>query len=217
MLNLDEDKTNNFAVYKDSVKQIEKENNKNIVVSVNDEIGVYVLENIDSTIKNLKNGDIFAYTYDGQELIVKVDSVVVNGTTATIYSQETALDEVFDYVKIDNTGDLSDATVDTSSLDEDVIYNGLVEDTKEVEAYLEEGIMPEVDIEGGIEASFSHTIREKKLGSDDNYVKVSGDLKFSAEAKVKLKLQIMNHLFNQEISFVCLIQKEKLQKDIQSV
>lgn len=157
ILNLDEDKTNNFAVYKDSVKKIEKENNKNIVVSANDETGVYVLENIDSTIKNLKNGDIFAYTYDGQELIVKVDSVVVNGTTATIYSQETALDEVFDYVKIDNTGDLSDATVDTSSLDEDVIYNGLVEDTNEAETYSEEGIMPQVEIEGGIGASFSHT------------------------------------------------------------
>ncbi len=186
VLNLDEDKTNNFAVYKDNVKKIEGVYSKNIVVSANNETGVYVLENIDSTIKNLKNGDIFAYTYDGKELIVKVDSVVVNGTTATIYSQETSLDEVFDYVKIDNTGDLSDATVDTSSLDEDVIYNGLVEDTKEEDAYSEEGIMPEVEIEGGIGASFSHTIKEKKLGSDDNYVKVSGDLKFSAEAKVKV-------------------------------
>ncbi len=186
ILNLDEDKTNNFAVYKDSVKKIEKENNKNIVVSANDETGVYVLENIDSTIKNLKNGDIFAYTYDGQELIVKVDSVVVNGTTATIYSQETALDEVFDYVKIDNTGDLSDATVDTSSLDEDVVYNGLVEDTNEAEAYSEEGIMPQEEIEGWYGTSFSYTIKEKKFGDEDNYAKVSSNLKLSAEAKIKV-------------------------------
>jgi len=186
VLNLDEDKTNNFAVYKDNVKKIEKENNKNIVVSADDEAGVYVIENVDSTITNLKNGDIFAYTYDGEELIVKVDSIAVNGTTATIHSQETSLDEVFDYVKIDNTGDLSDATVDTSNLDEDVIYNGLVEDKEEPEAYSAEGIMPQVELEGSYEKVFSHTIKEKKLGSDDNYVKVSGDLKFSAKAKIKV-------------------------------
>ncbi len=185
VLNLDEDKTNNFAVYKDSVKKIEKENNKNIVVSANDETGVYVLENIDSTIKNLKNGDIFAYTYDGQELIVKVDSVVVNGKTATIYSQETSLDEVFDYVKIDNTGDLSNATVDTSNLDEDVVYNGLVEGTNEAEVYSEEGIMPMIEVEGKHGVELSYTLKEKKLGNDDDSVKVSGGLKINVQTKVK--------------------------------
>lgn len=93
VLNFDSDKTNNFAVYKDGVNRISS-GSSNKLVSYDDEKGEYRFSNVDSIIAQLKSGDIFAYDNNGTELIIKVDRIVVNGTEAVIYSQETSLEEV---------------------------------------------------------------------------------------------------------------------------
>ena len=132
VLNFDNDKSNNFAVYSDKTNVIPESKTKNKVVSANDESGVYVFENIDSNISSLKSGDIFAYNYGDDLIIVKVDNITIDGTKATVTSQETSMDEVFNYVKIDAEADLSEATVDASNLDEGITYKGMSSDKRDV-------------------------------------------------------------------------------------
>lgn len=59
VLNLDEDKTNNFAVYGEDTKIIPKSTIKNKVTSVDDNKGVYVIKNADSNITSLKKRRYF--------------------------------------------------------------------------------------------------------------------------------------------------------------
>ncbi|MBQ4283282.1 MAG: fibronectin, partial [Lachnospira sp.] len=99
VLNLDDDKINNFAVFSDTTKLIPTVDGVNTVASVDDATGTYTFENVDSNITSLVAGDIFAYEYNGELYIVKVASISVSGTTATIVEGETSMEEVFEYVK----------------------------------------------------------------------------------------------------------------------
>ena len=129
VLNLDDSAANNFAIYNDDVKRIESTaDSANKLVSSNDETKVYVIENADEAITSLQVGDIFSYDNGETIIIVKVKTISVDGTTATIEGEEIELEDVFDYVKIDRTADLSDAEYDPSGKDEDV---SLVEDEPE--------------------------------------------------------------------------------------
>ncbi len=173
VLNLDSDKTNNFAVYDDETKIIEQNGNKNQVASVDDEGQKYVIENADSSITSLKTGDIFSYNYgDDKLLIVKVKSISVSGTTATIYGDEVELEEVFDYVKMDETGDLSNAEVDPSTCDEGVTYEGIDDEEASPKNLSPVG----ADIEGSIGTSISLEFK----GS------IQGKFKLGVEAKTKV-------------------------------
>lgn len=60
-MNLDEDKTNNFAVYSEDTKIISQAEGTNEVVSADDENNIYVIENADSSITSLQPGETFAY------------------------------------------------------------------------------------------------------------------------------------------------------------
>ena len=76
VVNFDNDKKNNFAVYSEDTKIITESTEHNQVISADDENLVYVIGNIDSTVSSLQSGDVFAQTYgeDGL-LIVKVDTI----------------------------------------------------------------------------------------------------------------------------------------------
>ncbi len=177
VLNLDSDKANNFAVYDEETKIIEQNGNKNQVASVDDEGQKYVIENADSSITSLKAGDIFSYNYgDDELLIVKVKSISVSGTTATIYGDEVELDEVFDYVKIDENADLSNAEVDPSTCDEGVTYEGMNEES-DPEGLSSVG----ASIEGSMSKSISLKIKSLVEGGID--------LKVEAKTKVYVTLQ----------------------------
>lgn len=102
VLNLDDDTSNNFAVYSDDTIIIPQSAGENEVVTADDQNNHYVIENANESISSLQPGDIFAYEYEeGEVLIVKVDSIVMDGTTATISGAATSMEEIFDYVKID--------------------------------------------------------------------------------------------------------------------
>ena len=112
VLNLDEDKTN---------IQIPQSRTVNHVVSVDEKNDVYVFENINTSVSSLKKGDIFVcHDDDNALIIVKVSAVAVNGKMATINGEDTSLEEVFQYVRIDTYSDLSDAVIDNSGLSEGV-------------------------------------------------------------------------------------------------
>ena len=121
VLNFDNDDDNNFAVYKDEVKLVDESGETNKVTKSDDTTKTYVIENIDDSISSLSEGDIFSYDYsNGDALIVKVASIAIDGTTATITGEDANLDDVFDYVKIDSTAKKSDFTYDKSNLSENL-------------------------------------------------------------------------------------------------
>ncbi len=85
VLNLDESKQNNFAVYKESTIVIQKRANANIVVSVDGENNIYIIQNPDDTLRGLQIGDIFAYDYSDDDIIIaKVAQTVISEDTITI-------------------------------------------------------------------------------------------------------------------------------------
>ena len=197
VVNFDNDKKNNFAVYSEDTKIITESTEHNQVISADDENLVYVIGNIDSTVSSLQSGDVFAQTYgeDGL-LIVKVDTININGTTATIKGQNTSMDEVFDYVKIDSISDMSDMEVDTAEMDEGLTYMGLVEPhststgASAARMAIEGEGSAEKFFEYKLDKEFSHDHAESSDGEDtiDQKVKATGTITFKITAKVKYYL-----------------------------
>ena len=182
VLNLDDDETTNFAVYADSTIVIEPVEGKNIVASIDNENATYVIKNADEQMLSLKNGDVFAYTYGENELlIVKIGSIVVNGTTVTITGAELEMSEAFEAVKIDGIGETEDIVVDDSAAGEGISYVGLVED---------DGVNNPNSVEGGDTTTLKHKFEIKiKSKADDGHTSaslaVSGSLDLALDVSVK--------------------------------
>ena len=186
VLNLDEDKANNFAVYRDETKIIAHSQDVNQLTLEDNENNLYRIENADDTVTSLKAGDIFSYTKDdGSVLIVKIAQITMDGTTVNITGTKTSIEETFEYVKIDCEAGTEEATIDASDLEEGVVYNGIVDDAEasgtgsDVEAL-------GADIEAKETKSLSHSFVDKKVGSDNANIKLSGSLNLKVESSVKL-------------------------------
>ena len=92
VLNLDEDTTNNFAVFSDGVVLIPENTGYNEVVTADETNNIYVIANADENIMALQPGNIFSYHYgENDVLIVNVAAINLDGTTATILGEETSL------------------------------------------------------------------------------------------------------------------------------
>jgi len=124
VLNLDENQNNNFMVYNDETVIAKGDEDTNVVTSADETSKVYVIENIDETISSLQVGDVFSHSFGEDILIVKIASITIEGTTATIIGEDAQLEEVFDYVRIDADQSASDATVGEGELQEGVEYLG---------------------------------------------------------------------------------------------
>lgn len=180
VLNLDGVIDNNFAVYSDKTKIIEQTENVNVIVTVDDENSTYIIENADENITSLEEGDIFSYEYeDGTVLLVKVGAMTLNGTSVTITGIQTSMEEVFDYVKIDTQATTKDAQIDTSSLEEGVEYEGLMEEHDSSD-------MPALGaVEGeGKKEEHAFKMYEKKIGAENN-VTLSGNVNLDIETSIK--------------------------------
>ena len=176
VLNFDNDDDNNFAVYKDEVKLVDESGETNKVTKSDDTTKTYVIENIDDSISSLSEGDIFSYDYsNGDALIVKVASIAIDGTTATITGEDANLDDVFDYVKIDSTAKKSDFTYDESTVGEGV---SILSEQKSRKSRA-------IDISGS--ASWSVPFSVSYV---DNGVNVKGSLTYGSSVYVKVYLSI---------------------------
>ena len=176
VLNFDNDDDNNFAVYKDEVKLVDESGETNKVIKSDDTTKTYVIENIDDSISSLSEGDIFSYDYsNGDALIVKVASIAIGGTTATITGEDANLDDVFDYVKIDSTAKKSDFTYDESTVGEGV---SILSEQKSRKSRA-------IDISGS--ASWSVPFSVSYV---DNGVNVKGSLTYGSSVYVKVYLSI---------------------------
>ena len=181
VINLDENKESNFVVLTEGAETVDAQNGKNKLVSVDDEKGIYVFENIDSDISSLKAGDIFRYEQKNEQdvLVIKVKSVSINGSTATVTSDDTDLTEVFDYVKIEGSTTGENTTVDMSEADEGVEYRRIEEETGEIQT-------SSFDYNDSKSISSEFTIREKEIKKN---VKLSAKLTFKVSASVNVYYQ----------------------------
>lgn len=181
VINLDENKESNFAVLTEGAETVDAQNGKNKLVSVDDEKGIYVFENIDSDISSLKAGDVFRYEQKNERdvLVIKVKSVSINGSTATVISDDTDLTEVFDYVKIEGSTTGENTTVDMSEADEGVEYRRIEEETGEIQT-------SSFDYNDSKSVSSEFTIKEKEIKKN---VKLSAKLTFKVSASVNVYYQ----------------------------
>ena len=189
VLNLDDSVDNNFAVFQDNVKYIEEQENTNRVTTEDEANNTYVIENASAEIQALQPGDTTALEYaTGQVLIIKVASITLDGTTATIVGEDTSLEEVFEYMKIDTESYTGDAAVDTSNLEEGITYRGM-STSEEVQA---QTIAAEDEMtadQAGSADKEGITLKydiNRSLSSEHNEVKVSG----SVEINVKVNLNL---------------------------
>ena len=113
VLNFDNDPTNNFAVYEENTILIpQNDDGYNVVASADDAACVYVIENVDDSFLSLEAGDIFAYQYGENDLLItKIAEIEVDGTTVTIMGGETSMDEVFEHVRIEAEQGMEDANI----------------------------------------------------------------------------------------------------------
>ena len=182
VLNLDEDTTNNFAVYNDDTIIIPESAHSNQVVSVDNTNRVYVIENADETVTSLQEGDIFSHEYgDGDVLIVKVASIKTDGTTVTITGADTSAEEVFDYVKVDSAAGLGTAEIDDSNLEDGVTYEGLADmsDDDDIETY--------ALVDGDVSASTGMSMKINLWTSGEKEkVKITGDVSLKMTTSIKV-------------------------------
>ena len=127
VLNLDESEDNNFLVVSDEATVVEPEEGKNTVVKDDYTNGIYVIENADEQIKNLKKGDIFYYQYgEGEEeyIIIKIEDIKIDGDTVTLTASEIdEIGELFHFIKIDET--TTQTTFDDSEMADGVTHESI--------------------------------------------------------------------------------------------
>ena len=77
VLNFDEDETTNFAVFTERVVVLNEVEGINTVASIDDENLIYVIENADESVTSLVEGEILAYSYTENEILIVCIHAVV--------------------------------------------------------------------------------------------------------------------------------------------
>ena len=215
VLNFDDDKSNNFAVYNQNTMVIEQEATKNQLISADAEKNIYVFENVDTNMLSLQKDDVLSYEKeDGMVLIVKVSTIDVEGTTVTISGQNADTEDVFDYVKIDSEAGMENVTIDNSNLEDGVEYTGMIEDSADVpKTYSENANDSQTDAlvanesevgasngEGSNKLSAEFKLENPK-NKDDEEISASVSGKVNIELKNSTKLYIAQDRQYVEVKF----------------
>ena len=125
VVNLDDDPTTNFMVLSEEAVIAESSESVNNLVSADYESRVFVFDNVDETIRSLEENDFLYVKADEENTIaISVASVEFENNTATIIENGNDIDDMFEFIKIKETANTSDAIIDTSESDEDVKYLG---------------------------------------------------------------------------------------------
>ena len=182
VVNFDDNETTNYAVYNDEVNIVSDDSNS-IQVTEDDASNTYVFENADSDILSLTEGEILAFeAANGDLIIVKVKTITIDGTTATIVGDETSLDEVFDYVRIEGGTTFENTEIDPSGLEEGIEYNGAFEGPSTFAL---------ADISKSKSISASYTFAEKEfVSTDSKKVTLNGEAMFTIKASMDVYVSL---------------------------
>lgn len=130
VLNLDDNDTNNFAVYEDSTRIVIDDGQNNQLIEADDAAQSYIFECADEELTSLKAGDILAYRSGGEDLIVKIGTIHIDGASVTIRGTDTSMEEVFANVKIDTQQSTSEVDMSQAVCGDGVTYLGRIGEDK---------------------------------------------------------------------------------------
>ena len=117
----------NFAVYKDGVVSVEESDTANILIINAD--GTWTIEKADTTVKSLKEGDIFSFRYkDGMVDALQIKKITVESDTVTLSEGTDAdLGDIFEYVRIHTEGSARMTDMDVSGISSELTFEGVSE------------------------------------------------------------------------------------------
>ncbi len=189
IINFDKSKETNFAVLKDDTVSTESSAGKNHLVSKDEENGIYVFNNIDKEISELQNGDVFYHVYGTKPddyILLKVGSITIDDSTATITEGKAELSDFFKYIDIDMEVPLSESSGDVAAMYSPVSE---IEVAPDIPVYASSGMITDaVDL-----PAVTSSVMKAKEGSASQTLKTEyngGSFGYSAEAKVTLSIKI---------------------------
>ena len=197
VLNLDEDKDNNFAVFNDNVEIINQKAGVNEVVSADEGSKTYTIEKADDSITSLQIGDIFTYAYDDTVLIIKVKSISIDGTTAIIQGDEMDLEEAFDYIKIEGSSSITEENYDDTDKDELLIYDGITSENNSdnsAQNHDSKSLEPVGAREGdewNWNTTATYTFDENKCEKEYSLGKIAGKISGSVNITINTKIKYL--------------------------
>ena len=178
VVQLDEEVDNNFVVAKEGTQEAEQNGDKNILVSADDEAGIYVFKNADKTITGVSVGENLFYDLGNDNyILVKVESNTTEGNLTTVVADDAEIGDLFDCVKIDTVADASEATVDASRMDDAF---ELVDPEPEIE-------LNAIDVEAEKKAKLGFVV---KYQNSSESIKISGGFEFEAGVAIKLYYKV---------------------------
>lgn len=191
VVNLDDDITTNFLVCEEGTRKLSGNGGANRIVSVNEETNTYVIENADSSITALKQGDSFVYPYaEGEILAGKIAKITVSGTTATIVCEDTSMEEVFEYVRIEGESLSQEAEVNEESVGEGFTYLNESQEQTHIQynapnAQGEQGTAHKVEAEGSYSKTKKFGLNYEVGGTGAGKIKITGTLELGIDASIK--------------------------------
>lgn len=180
-----------FGVLNDDV--VIAENSAEMTYTYDETTLTYVFSNANEEVKALKPGDVFYYEYGSglnEFLLFKVKTIDITDSTVKIVEDEDiGLEEAFDFVRIDEESEASDAQVDDSELGEAFTPAASMKKTRAAS-------------EGATE-SFSTKLNIKYTKNEQNSVSGSVALKVTVSAKLYYDVKLFGkdyYEFKSEIS-----------------
>ena len=188
VVNLDNDKTTNYAVYQEDVVSVTETEKADIVYEQSN--GNYLVKNPSKKVLELKKGDIFSCKLlTGEIIVLYIDSIYMNGNDIVVKKdnkKELGLSDVFETVKIEDDGKTNDLYVDDTELDENLTCEKMQKQQNKKELKRVSG---EVEKERAIKYIIG---RDKKDDDTDKNIsgKISGNLVFELNTKLKVYLTL---------------------------
>ena len=105
IINLDDSEKDNFLVISEDAVVIKPQQGENTVAEKDFVNGLYIIENADEEVKNLRKNDVLYYPYsDDDYILTKIGSIDVNGDTVTIEgASPDEITDFFQYAKVNLT------------------------------------------------------------------------------------------------------------------
>ncbi|MBQ9895136.1 MAG: leucine-rich repeat domain-containing protein, partial [Ruminococcus sp.] len=121
VVNLDESEQTNFLVLNEKTIKAESSETENTLVSADYENNVFVFDNVDDTLQNLQDGDLFYIQPTEKDIIaISVDDISIDDGKATV-SGSPDIEEMFDAIKIDSSV-AKEIEYDTTNADSSITF-----------------------------------------------------------------------------------------------
>lgn len=119
----------NMVDYKDGLNEVSATENVNVLADADEENGIYVFENINDEIRNLKVDDLFVIKpceAVPSGIAIKVKDISISGNRATIIQGDISLDEIIDEIDVAQETQITMDDIVPGSIGEGVtiVYDG---------------------------------------------------------------------------------------------